>query len=327
MALALHDRSMEPHQRPTGTSEPPGPAMDRKVRSWLPALVGVLALLVAGLGLLWHGVSDPVAVSSIRGQAVELHGNGLYRYDTVFAAATNRSSDLVTLLLALPLLGWAAALCRRGSTRGRLLLLGVLGYLLYSSASYALGAVAYNPLFLLYVAYFSASLFAFVLTFADFARHRGAALFSDDIPRRLPGIFMVASSIATLGIWLIEPIAALRSGDFPAGLGTYTTLFTHAFDLAIIVPAALIAGVMILRGRPLGYVVASSLLVLEALLLPLITVATVMQVSAGVTFTSAEMVGPIAGFTLLAVVAIAVLRIILRHTRSWTAPDARAVGI
>jgi hypothetical protein len=44
-----------------------------------------------------------------------------------------------------------------------LVLTGALTWFLYVGASYALGAVAYNNLFLIYVALFSASLFAFVL--------------------------------------------------------------------------------------------------------------------------------------------------------------------
>lgn len=60
-------------------------------------------------------------------------------------------------------------------------------------------------------------------------------------------IFMLASGV-TLGIWLMEPVSATIEGRNPKGLDTYTTLFTGAFDIGVIVPAALIAGVMILRG-------------------------------------------------------------------------------
>jgi hypothetical protein len=90
-------------------------------------------------------------------------------------------------------------------------------------------------------------------------------------------------------------------------------LFTHAFDIAVIVPAVIAAGVMILRGKAFGYVIAFSLLVLEALLLPLIAIATVVQIDLGIEFTPAEIVGPIAGFGVFAAGALAVIVAILRR--------------
>jgi hypothetical protein len=52
------------------------------------------------------------------------------------------------LILGVPLLAVSVLLHLRGSLRGRFLLLGTLGFLLYVSAGYALGAVAYNEMFL-----------------------------------------------------------------------------------------------------------------------------------------------------------------------------------
>jgi hypothetical protein len=62
----------------------------------------------------------------------------------------------VTLLLAVPLLCGAAFALRRGSRRGGLLLLAIVAWFLYTTATYAL-SVAFNELFLIYVTLFSAS--------------------------------------------------------------------------------------------------------------------------------------------------------------------------
>lgn len=51
---------------------------------WLAGSTGSLGLVVAGVGVLLGGDAHPVAVSSIRGEAVELYGRGLYEFDTVF---------------------------------------------------------------------------------------------------------------------------------------------------------------------------------------------------------------------------------------------------
>jgi hypothetical protein len=70
---------------------------------------------------------------------------------------------------------------------------------------------------------------------------------------------------------------------------------------------------MILRRRPFGYVVAFSLLVLEAFLLPLITIATILQIRLGLSFAPGEVVGPIAGFSVFALLAVWVIASILRN--------------
>jgi len=208
-----------------------------------------------------------------------MYGRGLYRHDTLFAGAGNRGTDAVTLLLGIPLLIASTVLHRRGSARGTLLLTGTLAYFLYVDASYALGAVAYNELFLLYVALLSASLYAFVLAFGSIDLR---TLGSPGLPRRGLAAFLFASGLVTLIVWSGPVVAALLQGAPPARLDSYATPVTFALDLATITPATFLAGVLVLRRDPRGYRIALSLLVLEAMLAPLIALQTVSQLSAGV---------------------------------------------
>jgi hypothetical protein len=284
-----------------------------RVLVWLSSLIAVLALVAAGIGLFWQDGGDTFSFTTLRGENAQIYGQGIYRYDTLFAGAGNRGTDAVTLFLGIPLLVISTLLYRRGSLKGALLLTGALTWFLYVGASYALGAVAYNDLFLVYVALFSASLFAFGLAFTSIDLWDLRSRFSARMPRRGPAIFMFASSLLTLGVWLIEPVTSLIQGGPPEHLGPYTTLFTNALDMAIIVPATFLAGVLILRGESLGYLIAFPLLILEAMLAPMITAQTVSQVRAGVSFTTGEIVGPIAGFAILALLAIWVIVILLRN--------------
>jgi hypothetical protein len=89
-----------------------------------------------------------VSFTTVHGTVVELYGGGLYGSDTVFAAAGQRGTDAVTLVLGIPLLVASILRYRRGSLRGGLLLTGTLGYFLYVYAGPALGTVVYNELFL-----------------------------------------------------------------------------------------------------------------------------------------------------------------------------------
>jgi hypothetical protein len=291
---------------------PVHPVASRRVIA-LSLALGALAALVAVVGLLWEGTGGPTPVETIRGEAAELFGRGLYSDDTTFIAGNNRASDLVMLVAGLPLLAVSLHLYTKGSLRARLLLLGTQGFFLYVGASYALGGVAYNEMFLAYVALFSAGLFAFVVTFLSFTTNDLRWAARPDLPRRLVGRFMIASGVVTFAIWVMDPVASLLSGDPPKTLDSYSTLFTHAFDLAVIVPGALVAGVMILRGRGFGYVVAFSLLVLEALLLPLIAIATYVQVDLGIHFEPGEIVAKIGGFSILAIVSVLAIVTVLRR--------------
>lgn len=54
-----------------------------------------------------------------------------------------------------------------------------------------------------------------------------------------------------------------------------------------------------------------SLLVLETLLLPVITLGTVFQIQSGLSFSASEIAGPIVGFAILAAGAVAVIIAIL----------------
>ncbi|MBX0330536.1 hypothetical protein K2Z83_23040 [Oscillochloris sp. ZM17-4] len=277
----------------------------------LAALIAALALIAAGAGLFWQAGGSPFTVTTLRGQTVTMYGQGLYRFDTRFMGAGNRGTDAVTLALGIPLLIMATRRYRRGSLRWGLLLVGTLVYFLYVYASLALNA-AYNDLFLVYVVLFSASLFAVVLIYASIDLSALQAHFLPSLPRRGPALFMFASGLVTLLIWLAPLLSALFQGQPPELLGSSTTMVTDALDLGIITPATIIAGVLILRRAPLGYLIACSLLVLEMLLAPMIAAQTISQMIAGVTFSTGQIVGPIAGFSLLALAAVVVTTVLLR---------------
>lgn len=277
----------------------------------LATLIAALALIAAGAGLFWHDAGSSYRFTTPRGQTVELYGRGLYRFDTRFMAASSRGTDAVTLILGIPLLIVATLRYRRGSLRWGLLLVGTLGYFLYVYASLTLNA-AYNDLFLVYVALCSASLFALILAYRSIELPALQSHFLPNLPRRGPALFMVASGLVTLIIWLSPLLSALVQGQPPALLGSSTTMVTDALDLAIITPATIIAGALILRRSPLGYLIACSLLVLEMLLAPLIAAQTVSQVVAGVSFSAGQIVGPIAGFSILGLGAVVVTVALLR---------------
>jgi hypothetical protein len=298
------------------TSQNRGSRAPTRAVGWLSVAIGLLALACGLAGFLWGGAGEGREVTTLSGDTVELYGRGLYKNDTVLAAGNNIGSDLTMLVLGLPLLFVSTLLYSRGSVKGRFLLLGTFGFFLYIGASYAMGAVAYNEMFLAYVGLFAASLFALIVLFSTFDADLLDSAVPDDMPRRWPGVFMLASGLATFFIWIMEPLAALAGGETPGSLETRTTLFTTALDIGVIVPAALVAGILILRGRKFGYVVAFSLLILEAMLMPLITAATIVQIREGISFEPGEIAGPIVGFSVLALLSLGVIFTVMRRIGS-----------
>lgn len=278
----------------------------------LSALIAVLALIAAGAGLFWQGGSGTSTFTTLHGQTVELSGRGLYRYDTLFQGALNRGTDAVTLLLGIPLLVLATVLYRRGSPRGTVFLAAMLTSFLYIYASLAL-CIAYNNLFLLYVAIFSASFYASIVLWTSPPFRSLLAHNAPRLPRRGPAFFMLASGLVTPLIWVSPVLVALVQGGVPERMDSYTTLVTTALDLAIIVPAACIAGILILRRSPLGYQIAIPLLGIIVMLGPTMVAQTISQLAAGISFTAAEIAGPIVGFETMALMAIWVMVAIIRN--------------
>ncbi|MBX2999723.1 MAG: hypothetical protein KF893_14485 [Caldilineaceae bacterium] len=275
--------------------------------SWL---VAVLALIAAGAGIFLQREGGAFEFTTLRGTTAQIYGQGLYYYDTVFSGVGFRGQDMVMLALGVPLLIVASILYARGSLAGGLLLMGTLGYVLYVYATMSLGA-AYNALFLVYVAIFGATFFAFVIAFTSFDHDRLAARFSG-LPHGRIALFMITCGLLTSVVWLEPIVTGLIRSQPPVWMDSYTTLVTYALDLALIVPCVFLSGWLIWRRAALGYLIASPLLILIVMLLPTITLNTALQRAAGIVFTPAEMIGPIAGFVILGLIAVWVVARVLR---------------
>src|SRR5512135_617653 len=111
----------------------------------------ILSILIAALA----------AVASAGGLLLR----GLYR-DNTFVSSTWKGNDLVTLVIAVPILIAALALAARGPGRATLVWIGMLDYALYNYAFY-LFAAAFNWFFLLYVALFGLSIFALIFALVN----------------------------------------------------------------------------------------------------------------------------------------------------------------
>src|SRR5947209_8412685 len=213
-----------------------------KIVVWLSWLIGLLALVAAAIGLLYQDGGSVFSFTTLRGEPVQIYGQGLYRYDLPLTAIGFRAADAITLVLAIPLLIFSTVLYRRGSFKGGLLLVGTLAYFLYNYGSMAIGA-AYNTLFLVYVVLFSASLFGLVLALTSFDKQELPSHFSTKLPRRGIGIFLILSGAILLLVWLVLSIVpALLQGTAPSVVASYTTFITGVMDIGLVAPILMVCG-------------------------------------------------------------------------------------
>jgi hypothetical protein len=269
----------------------------------LVPLIAILAVFMATMGLFASNVGDPFTFTNVHGQTVEMFGRGLYKNDSLLAGAGFRGTDAVTLLVAIPILLITYFSSLRGSQNGRILLIGSLFFFLYNSASMTFSA-AFNPMFLVYTALFSVSLFATITALVAFDIQSLVIRIQKGFPHRGLAIFTFIAGLGTLFIWLSELVGPLINGTVPTTIGPYTTMFTHGFDSAVITPAAILTGVLLLQRKPLGYLLIVPILTLCAQIGVVIIGQTISQASEGLIFPIGVYIGMVGSWVLMGGFAI-----------------------
>lgn len=281
-----------------------------KVLIVLSALVAVLALAAAAAGLFYQDGGTPFTFTTLHGQTIQMDGQGIYRNDWIFKAPIYRGTDAVTMFILVPLLVLAILYYRRGSLSGQLMLAAMLTPFLYNGTSMAFGA-AYNSIFLVYIALFSTSLFAFVLACTSIDLKALQVRAAPQFPHRATAIWMFVAGL-TVFVWLIDIVSGLIEGRVPAGVASYTTDITAVIDVGIIPPTAYLTGILLLRRDARGYLLAPLLLCLNACIGLIVIGQTVMQTLAGITLAIGQYIGFVGTFVIMGFLAVWLLVRIFR---------------
>lgn len=174
------------------------------------------------------------------------------------------AQDWFDLVIAVPALFAVGIWASTGSRRGSLVLAGLLLYAVYTLVIYAF-ALHLNELFLLYCAGLGVALFA-LIALARTLLHDPPAQIAARIPHRLAGGYLIAIGVVFGALWLLQLVPAALTGQPPRELAE-TGLFTnpvHVLDLSFILPLHVIAGVQLVRRRPVGLVTGPVLLAFGA---------------------------------------------------------------
>ena len=157
--------------------------------------------------------------------------------------------DWFDLLIAAP---WIAicGIGARHSDRWRVLLAGAYAYTVYELFIYVF-AIHFNALFLVYCATLGLASFALIALLGEL-RERVYPV--DRTAARLGGGFLIGLGSAFALLWLAEDLPAVLANT-PSRTLVETGLFTnpvHAIDLAFVLPAHIVTGVLLWRRRPAG---------------------------------------------------------------------------
>jgi len=177
----------------------------------------------------------------------------VYR-DIGWVTAAWFGNDLVTLLVAVPLLVWALISAGRGSLRAELVWYAMLGYAVYNYAYYLFGA-ALNVFFPLYAALFVLPVFALILALGRVDAAAIAGRFTDAMPRRWIVGYMMFTAIGLAVAWTAQWAAYAFAGAIPS-IGVEPFQLVAAMDLTFMVPWFMVGAILLLRRNAWGFLVA-----------------------------------------------------------------------
>ncbi len=189
----------------------------------------------------------------------------LYR-DPVSIVPALRGQDLITLL-TMPILLMTLFAVRRGSTRAKLIWIGLLGYVLYAYLGAAVGYFL-NNFTLLYIALFSLSLAAMVLAIASLKLTDLEMRFDAGVPRWPVIAFLMLMAVMLGAREILDNIGFIQTGIIPSGmqLSGGTNYFVYTFDLGLIVPLSVLFSVWLWRRSQLGLVSSGVVLIKAAVM-------------------------------------------------------------
>jgi len=256
----------------------PGP---RLVAAWvLSGVVVVLMIIQATLGLAVGGLypEQPWAVAAFRG------------------------NDLVTLLLAAPVLAVAlVASRRRESSASVLIWLGMLHYGVYNYAYYAFGG-AFSSAFLVHVAALVASIGGLLMLATSLDAGRAARGVAEGARSRVAAVYTALVGLALVAAWGGLSLRFALTGTLPANIMPPSAVhLVYAIDLSLLAPVFVVAGILLWRREPWGAVLAVAINASGAIYLAVLWAVGGFQSDAGIPGTT--WVSPVAIGSVLACLA------------------------
>lgn len=166
--------------------------------------------------------------------------------------------DIATIL-CIPMLYWGHSLLGREQQKGWVVFLAAFIYIFYAYSIYAFGGI-YNILFPVYVALVCLSFYGAITGFLSLDIKEFKARVSKSYPRTGAIAFLLISAGVLYSAWLFRTYEAFRQKDIAEGT------VTMVLDMAILLPAFLVAAWWLWKKRDWGYAMGSILLLISLIL-------------------------------------------------------------
>lgn len=205
-------------------------------------------------------LSGSLAVVTLIHAAIGAFFPGIFR-DPPMTAGNAQGTALVIVIVAIPVLVASMILAVRGSWRAQILWLGTLGYILYNAVIFAF-AVAFNPLFLLYVASLSLSLWSIVVLLIRVNVDEMRTRFASTMPVRMFAVYVIVVSALFFVTWMRQIVPAMFESAAPVFLQG-TNLLTspvHVLDLGFALPLSVLGAVWLWQRKSWGYLLVGLML-------------------------------------------------------------------
>jgi hypothetical protein len=168
--------------------------------------------------------------------------------------------DLVDLVLVVPALLFTTGLMAKSKRIGLSLWGGILLYLIYTFTIYSFD-VHFNILFYLYCIALGLSFYLFLYFLYGQVTHVSQVQVKRRL-RKIIGIYFLATSVLFYFLWLSEVIPYSLANETPASLKEVglPTNPVHVLDLAIILPAIFLSGILLLKNKKIGHIMTPVIL-------------------------------------------------------------------
>ena len=190
-----------------------------------------------------------------------------YTLESINWQAQSTGQDILDLFLVSPALLICAAMAYRGSRPAKFTWAGVNLYLVYTFIIYAFD-IHFNSLFYFYCLCLGLSFYSIVY-FLYTETQRPETENADPVfIERIIGVYFIVTAILFYILWISDIMTAILYHTLPASL-TLAGLPTnpvHVLDLAIVLPALCLTGVLLLRQHRMGRLLAPVILVFTLLM-------------------------------------------------------------
>lgn len=198
---------------------------------------------------------------------VGVFSKNFYSRDTLTFASAIRGTDIVSLVVIVPLLLFCLSRIRKNSKPAYILWLGTSGIIAYNYTIASFN-VRFNPLFLAYTALLGLSVYALVGGAVTIKAEEFTPRFPRPSFRTLIGVFQIMLAVLFYGIWLKAIIPAHLQNVVTRTMEEWNVITNavYVIDLAVILPAWILGGSALLRHKAYGYVLSGINLVFITLM-------------------------------------------------------------